>query len=344
MLIILYFDSNSVKKYLTNTHKAIYPLKTQSIKTFSVKTLKRHKAILLNPQNSELINITEFIDQTTFSSIIITSEKCDKTTSHREEITRRVQFRKINPFTFFSEVKSILKDHNSWLDKIFIGQSYQATQVKKKIITAAQSEKNTLLLGATGSGKNLAAFCLHALSERKNKNFLQYNICQSSETFINSELFGSIKGSFTDAVEQEGFIRKAKGGTLLIDEIGETNISSQNKLLDFCETKSVHVMGSDIKQHVNTRIIASTNKDIEKMTKTKEFKLDLFSRISEIKIKIPSLNERRSDLIDFVNILAFRNRIYRRFTDNEVNSLLSRNWIGNIRQLKNYILKLGCKN
>lgn len=218
-------------------------------------------------------------------------------------------------------------------DSFFVGKSPEITKLKKKIILAAKTDIPILLTGENGTGKSLAAKVIHRLSKRNKKSFFDVNISAIPETLIESELFGNVRGAFTDAKDREGYFMAADGSSLFLDEIGEMSYSLQAKLLKVLDSKEFRKVGSDRIQKSDARIICATNADLKKKILLKEFREDLYYRIAVFEISVPPLRERKSD----IPLLAedfLRNR--GKFLSNLAVELLKTcDWRGNIRQLHN---------
>ncbi len=227
-------------------------------------------------------------------------------------------------------------------DKI-IGQSPEIVDVFKKIETIAASEYTVLLTGESGTGKELVAKAIHSKSPRNDMPFVTINCGAIPENLLESELFGHEKGAFTDAVAlKKGKIERANGGTLLLDEIGELPLLLQVKLLRFLQEQTFERVGGTDQIKVDTRIIAATNKDIEAEVRRKEFREDLFYRLSVINIELPPLRNRGDDIMllasHFLEKFAAENKkVGYSFDKSAVSRILTHNWPGNVRELENRI-------
>ena len=167
----------------------------------------------------------------------------------------------------------------------------------KQIEAAAPTDSTVLIIGETGTGKDIAARCLHELSRRKNKPFIRVNCGAIQESLLMSELFGHERGAFTGAINSRaGFFEQAEGGTLFLDEIAELTSAAQVALLRSLATKEIQRVGSSRIQRVDVRVIAATNKDLEKMAEEGKFREDLLYRIKVFPITIPPLRERPIDI------------------------------------------------
>jgi len=207
----------------------------------------------------------------------------------------------------------------------------------------ARSDISVLLLGESGTGKELLANAIHQNSPRKDERFVAINCAGLSETLLEDELFGHVKGAYTGAAtEREGRFEHADGGTLFLDEIGDMPPAMQAKLLRVLENGEVIRVGANEPKRVNVRIIAATNCNMEEKVKKHEFREDLYFRIKGATIDIPPLRNRRDDiplLIEhFIQQANKRHNTRIKSAEPEVRRLLmSYNWPGNVRQLKNVI-------
>jgi two-component system, NtrC family, response regulator AtoC len=208
----------------------------------------------------------------------------------------------------------------------------------------AASEATTILVqGESGTGKDLIAKAIHYESTREEKAFVAINCSAIPETLMEAELFGHEKGAFTDAKQmKKGLFEVADGGTLFLDEIGELSPLLQAKLLRVLEDQVIRRVGGVRDMQVNVRVIAASNRDLEKAVREGQFRQDLYYRLAIIAIFIPPLRDRKEDILPLVDF--FIDRYNRRFkksvtgiTDETRRLLLSHNWPGNIRELKNSI-------
>lgn len=207
----------------------------------------------------------------------------------------------------------------------------------------AASNVNVMLIGESGTGKEVAARYIHALSSRAAKPFVAVNCSAYPESLLESELFGHEVGAFTGAVkDKRGMIEMAQGGSLFLDEIGETRPTTQIKLLRVLETKQVERVGSNQPRQIDFRLISATNADMHEVISNRAFREDFFYRISSIVIRIPPLRERREDLpilIDFfMRKLQQETGLKIRAMVPEVERFLEEySYPGNVRELKNII-------
>ncbi len=224
-----------------------------------------------------------------------------------------------------------------------IGKSESMQKVFDLITRVATTSSNVLIVGKSGTGKELVAKAIHYNGARKEQIFLPVNCGAISENLIESELFGHKKGSFTGATEDKmGLFKVADGGTIFLDEIADLPLNLQVKLLRVLEDKQFIPVGATRPVVTDVRIIAATNQNLFEKVKTNEFREDLFYRLNVVEIKLPTLNERREDIPLLVNhfIEKFRTEMGRKIigVDNETMRLLiSHDWRGGVRELENII-------
>jgi len=224
-----------------------------------------------------------------------------------------------------------------------IGQSPEMLQILDTVQRVARSDLPVLLLGESGTGKELLANAIHQNSARSEKNFVPINCAGLSETLLEDELFGHVKGAFTGAMgDRPGRFEHADGGTMFLDEIGDMPAAMQAKLLRVIEDGQVVRVGSNEPQTVNVRIISATNSDLAQRVEKKQFREDLYFRIKGATIEIPSLRQRRQDiplLIDhFIRQAATAHgQKIKTVTSDVRRALIAYPWPGNVRQLRNVV-------
>ena len=227
-----------------------------------------------------------------------------------------------------------------------IGESEPMMHIREMISKVAPTPARVLIIGPNGSGKELVARSLHAESDRSAAPYIEVNCAAIPSELIESELFGHEKGSFTSAIKQhKGKFEQADGGTLFLDEIGDMSLAAQAKVLRVLQENKLSRVGSDVDIKVDVRVIAATNKDLRKEIEAGNFREDLYHRLSVIVIKVPSLDERKSDiplLIDyFVEQVCNETALPRKtFSQEAVQYLTERSWKGNIRELRNVVERL----
>ena len=225
----------------------------------------------------------------------------------------------------------------------FIGNSMKMQQLREQIDMAAKSNSRVVILGESGSGKELVAHILHENSPRAKKPFIEMNCAAIPQELIESELFGHEKGSFTGAFERkQGKFELADEGTLFLDEIGDMSLTTQSKVLRIIETQEFQRVGGSKNIKVDVRIIAATNKDLREEVKKGNFREDLLFRLNVIPIIVPPLRERKEDIPELVDyFLEYFAAEYgqkpKKITPDGLGMLQAYDWPGNIRELKNVI-------
>jgi DNA-binding NtrC family response regulator len=227
-----------------------------------------------------------------------------------------------------------------------IGESEPLLRIRETIEKVAPTDARILVTGENGVGKELVAKWVHEKSNRATGPLVEVNCAAIPSELIESELFGHEKGSFTSAVKQRiGKFEQAHNGTLFLDEIGDMSLSAQAKVLRALQEGRITRVGGDKDINVEVRVIAATNKDLLKEVEEKNFRLDLYHRLSVIIIHVPSLNERRDDiplLVEkFLTDVCADYGIAKKFIDKEATEeLKNHNWTGNIRELRNVVERL----
>lgn len=227
-----------------------------------------------------------------------------------------------------------------------IGDSGPIVRIKETIEKVAPTDARILVTGENGVGKELVARWVHEKSNRSTGPLVEVNCAAIPSELIESELFGHEKGSFTSAVKQRiGKFEQAHGGTLFLDEIGDMSLNAQAKVLRALQEGKITRVGGDKDISVDVRVIAATNKDLLKEVEEKNFRLDLYHRLSVIIIHVPSLNDRRDDiplLVDkFLTDICTDYGIAKKgIEDKALEDLKKHNWTGNIRELRNVVERL----
>ncbi len=242
----------------------------------------------------------------------------------------------------------VIEAECSKVDRVFkldemIGRSPQVQRIFHMIPVIAQTDSSVLITGETGTGKDMLAEAIHKASDRAKGPFVKVNCGALPETLLESELFGHQKGAFTGAYENRlGRFRLAHNGTLLLTEIGDLPLALQVKLLSFLDDKVVYPLGSSKGVHVDVRVIAATNLNLEEMAQEGLFRRDLLFRLNVIRLELPPLHERKDDistLVDhFLRIMTmrFKNRV-KTFSTEARAILLKYRYPGNVRELRNII-------
>ena len=227
-----------------------------------------------------------------------------------------------------------------------IGESEPIQRVRDMIHKVAPTDARVLITGANGTGKEVVARLIHAESNRASQPLVEVNCAAIPSELIESELFGHVKGSFTGAIKDKtGKFEQADGGTLFLDEIGDMSLAAQAKVLRALQENEITRVGGDKAIHVNVRVLAATNKDLQKEIAESRFREDLYHRLSVIPIHIPSLDERKDDiplLVDYFceQICSEQGIQTKTFAPEAVEALQQRSWTGNIRELRNVVERL----
>lgn len=227
--------------------------------------------------------------------------------------------------------------------KNIIGNSHSLQKVFDSILVVAKAETSVLLLGESGTGKERVAECIHSLSSKRSKPFIKVNCAALPATLIESELFGHERGAFTGALEKRiGKFEQANGGTIFLDEIGEVPPEIQVKLLRVLQEKEIERVGGRETLRIDVRIIAATNRNLEKEIAEGRFRMDLYYRLNIFPITLPPLRDRKEDIpllaIHFMHQFNRRNgKTINDISDLALEKLMRYDWPGNIRELENLI-------
>jgi two-component system, NtrC family, response regulator len=221
-----------------------------------------------------------------------------------------------------------------------IGNDPKFLKLLDLIGRVAPTDASVLITGESGTGKELVAEAIHRNSKRRDKPFVKVNLGGISSTLFESEMFGHVRGAFTDAkVDRKGRFEMAHGGTIFLDEIGEMDLNAQVKLLRVLQDRSYEVLGSSVTRTVDVRVISATNRELAEQVQKGLFREDLLYRLNLIALRLPALRERRGDVPVLArHFLEAGSRDYRRaplgITDRALEWLQAQSWPGNIRQLK----------
>lgn len=238
------------------------------------------------------------------------------------------------------ELVQIYKNRKDSENSVIIGSSKCMSNVFRLMDLAATCDAPVFITGETGTGKNLVAKAIHYKNLSRNAAFISINCGSLPENLIEAELFGYENGAFTGAVSaKKGIFEMAEGGTLLLDEIGELPLHLQSKILGVLDDQKIKKLGSENLKQINVRIIAATNRELENAVNNKQFRQDLYYRLSVLRIHIPPLRDRLEDLPQlchfFIKTMAPTGDI--KIPDSEIERLLQYHWPGNVRELKNII-------
>ena len=235
---------------------------------------------------------------------------------------------------------------NQIISATMIGTSPPMLALYEMIVKVAASNATVLIQGESGTGKELAARAIHQLSDRHAKNFVPVNCAAIPDDLLESELFGHVKGSFTGAYANRiGRFEMADKGTLFLDEIGDMKANLQVKLLRVLQNREFEPVGASKSQKVDVRIVAATNKNLEELVISRDFREDLYYRLSVIPITIPPLRERREDISILINTFLARFNVDKRhavkgFSRDALSILCNYEWPGNVRELENLVERI----
>ncbi len=231
---------------------------------------------------------------------------------------------------------------SSYNNNQLVGNSRAMLDLFKMIGKVAPSDSTVLILGESGTGKEILARQIHKFSKRANKKFVAVNCGALTESLLESELFGHVRGAFTGAVaERNGLFKEADGGTIFLDEVTETSLAFQMKLLRVLQEGEILPVGMSTPRRVDVRVVAATNQDIDSLVEAKRFRMDLLYRLRVITLNVPPLRERREDIAllaqFFVKKYTPANRMPSPLCDEIMDFLQCYDWPGNVRELENAI-------
>ncbi len=245
---------------------------------------------------------------------------------------------------------SLVKETRMLKKKVYgqemIGESEAIQHIREMIDKVAPTDARVLITGSNGTGKELVARSLHQKSNRSSMPYVEVNCAAIPSELIESELFGHEKGAFTSAIKQhKGKFEQADGGTLFLDEIGDMSLAAQAKVLRVLQEKKLSRVGSDKDITVDVRVLAATNKNLKEEIEKGNFREDLYHRLSVIVIKVPTLDERKSDIPLLVKyfidqICSETGMSYREIEPDAMTLLVGKTWTGNIRELRNVVERL----
>ncbi len=241
------------------------------------------------------------------------------------------------------QIRSLQREVKSWRDDDVIGDSPGMQQVRKTISRVAGTDCTVLIVGETGTGKDLVARAIHRRSHLHDKPFVAISCAALPENLLESEMFGHVKGAFSGAVRNKpGLIMEAEGGTLFLDEIGDLPMPLQAKLLRFIEQGELRPVGSNKNLFVKVRLLAATNKDLDEAVRKREFRSDLYYRLRVVSIQLPPLRERVEDVLLLANhflreACQKRGIPERVFSSGAKARLKAYPWPGNVRELQHTV-------
>jgi len=246
--------------------------------------------------------------------------------------------------TLQSENKTLKKKVNKKYQ--MIGNSSELKKIQDMIDKVASSDARVLITGPNGAGKELVAHAIHAQSDRSKGPMIEVNCAAIPSELIESELFGHVKGSFTGAIkDKQGKFELADHGTIFLDEIGDMSLIAQAKVLRALQENKVSPVGSDKEIKVDVRVLAATNKDMQKEIQEGRFREDLYHRLSVIEIYVPPLDDRKEDIPllmeHFTKVIGEEHGTTpKEFDESAIKKLQSFSWTGNIRELRNVVERL----
>ncbi|OPY70140.1 MAG: Nif-specific regulatory protein [Syntrophorhabdaceae bacterium PtaU1.Bin034] len=262
----------------------------------------------------------------------------------REVNPRAKEFPRIVPYTTLEEVLNISEaEKRAAIEGVgIIGDNPRFRDALDQAALAARSDLPVLILGENGTGKDRVANFIHEVSKRRGKAFVAVNCGAVPSTLFESEFFGHLPGSFTGAINRrKGRFDEADGGTIFLDEIGETPPDIQVKFLRVLQNGEIHTLGASSPHKVNVRILAATNKNVEQAISEKQFREDLYYRLSTVVISLPPLRERKGDIpklaLLFLDDFNKRNNRVKELSPLALRTLQNQRWPGNIRELQNVV-------
>lgn len=249
---------------------------------------------------------------------------------------------KISRSEFDSRLKATLQVRQQLRDYRMVGKSANLKRTAEIIGQVAPTDISTLIIGPSGSGKELVAQALHEQSKRNGKAFIAVNCGALAETLLESELFGYEKGAFTGALgRREGIFKRADGGTVFLDEIGETSAALQVKLLRVLEEGSFYRVGGQGPVHTDIRILAATNRELLDAIAEGDFREDLYFRLGAMRINTTGLTQRTADVMPLINNFFIKESdMVRPVSRRAMELLLNYSWPGNVRQLRNFVNRI----
>jgi two-component system response regulator GlrR len=291
--------------------------------------------VIILTAHGSIPNAVEAMQKGAFSYLTKPFEDRELTIHIERALEKRNLQKKIH------NLQSLVKDRFSF--KNIIGKSRVMKSMFEQVVQVAPTESTILLTGESGTGKELTARAIHAHSHKSGGPFIAVNCGAIPENLLENELFGHAKGAYTGAESvQVGYFSRAEGGTIFLDEIGETPLAVQVKLLRVLQEKEFEPIGSDKSVKVDVRIIAATNQDLESAVTQGRFREDLYYRIYVIPINVPPLRERKEDIPFLVDhfIRKLSDRLDKKVEGIDpvaVQQLMQRNWPGNVRELENRV-------
>ncbi|HYF39383.1 MAG TPA: sigma-54 dependent transcriptional regulator, partial [Gemmatimonadales bacterium] len=312
--------------------------------------------LLMPPGPDGLETLTRLRDQGHTAPVIMMSGKAQLTDAVRAVKLGAFQFleKPLSPEAVLVTLRAALELNRARAENralqeelgrraTLIGDGPAMQQVRSLIARVAPTEARVLITGESGTGKELVAAAIHAASRRRGRPFVTVNCAAIPRDLVESEMFGHERGAFTGATERRlGRFELAHGGTLFLDEVGDLSQEAQAKLLRTLETGELQRIGAEASTHIDARVVAATNRQLEHAVSTGAFREDLFFRLNVFPIELPPLRHRMEDLPALVVHLSARARPRHemRFTPAALDALASYSWPGNIRELANLVERL----
>ena len=314
--------------------------------------LSRYRAVVIVNENIDVDNIKNIIAAAPWQPILLLGDIDIHLSNVLGLIEEPINYPQLTELLHFCQVfgqakreHTLTNGNQTKLFRSLVGRSEGIANVRHLISQVSSSDATVLVLGQSGTGKEVVARNIHYLSERRDGPFIPVNCGAIPAELLESELFGHEKGSFTGAISaRKGRFEMAEGGTLFLDEIGDMPLQMQVKLLRVLQEKVFERVGGSKTIATDVRIVAATHRDLETMIVDNEFREDLFYRLNVFPIEMPALSERRDDvpllLHELVNRVFNEGRGKVRFTQRAIESLKEHPWSGNVRELSNLIERL----
>ncbi|MBB1318190.1 sigma-54-dependent Fis family transcriptional regulator [Shewanella sp. SR43-4] len=314
--------------------------------------LSRYRAVVIVNENIDVDSIKNIIAAAPWQPILLLGDIDIHLSNVLGLIEEPINYPQLTELLHFCQVfgqakreHTLTNGNQTKLFRSLVGRSEGIANVRHLISQVSSSDATVLVLGQSGTGKEVVARNIHYLSERRDGPFIPVNCGAIPAELLESELFGHEKGSFTGAISaRKGRFEMAEGGTLFLDEIGDMPLQMQVKLLRVLQEKVFERVGGSKTIATDVRIVAATHRDLETMIVDNEFREDLFYRLNVFPIEMPALSERRDDvpllLHELVNRVFNEGRGKVRFTQRAIESLKEHPWSGNVRELSNLIERL----
>jgi two-component system, NtrC family, response regulator AtoC len=339
-----YITDNAINgiEAINKIQRQQYDVILLDIKMPRVNGIEVLKYINENTLNSEVIMLTTFTDVRTAVETVKLGAYDYITKPYNlvellQTIERALEHRKLKLENVL--LKSELERRQQVRN--VVGESPAFTAVVDTVYKVAPTDSNVLIMGPSGSGKEVVANMIYKLSARKDKPFVALDCASIPENLLESELFGHERGAFTDAmVLKHGMVEVANNGTLFLDEIGEISLSIQPKLLRFLQTGEFRRIGGTQTMKTNVRLVAATNRNLKEAVKNGQFREDLLFRLNVITITVPSLSDRKDDipaLVEHFLQIKSRGKDIKKFSESAIQKLTSYYWPGNVRELENVV-------